>query len=206
MKKKRLMWALSAAAVLLLIIGLAVGVGSEKYSVRIAAALPEMPKGAENELRAAIESGLPELNTDEGRPLIRTFELSGVKDRPTSLSYQMTTAATMYITTEIEILICDAVNAQCHGDGGSAYMPLDELFAAEEQAEMDIVPLTVSKVDKDGNPTGEQSEAVGISLESCEGVKDIFGRNDLGLYVIAAPETEANMEDVRAAVRYILSM
>ena len=206
MNRKTILRALCAAAALLLAVCLIVCVGSAKYSVKIAVALPEIAEGAEAELRAAIGEGLPELNTPERKPLVRTFEISGVKDRPTSLSYHLTTAATMYITNEIEILICDAVNAQCHSDGGSAYMPLDELFTAEEQAELGIVPLTVSKVNQDGSATGESSSPVGLSLEACEGVKDLFGRSDLGLYVIAAPGTEANIENVRAAVRYILSM
>lgn len=206
MNKKILLRALPAAAALLLIICLIAGIGSVKYSVRIAVALPEIAEGTEDELLAALETGLPELNEPERKPLVRTFEISGVKERPTSLSYHMTTAATMYITHEIEILICDAVNAQCHGDGGAAYLPLDQLFTAEEQAQLGISALTVSKVDKDGNPTGETSGPVGISLENCEGVKNILQGSDLGLYVIAAPDTEANIENVRAAVRYILSM
>jgi hypothetical protein len=107
---------------------------------------------------------------------------------------------------EIEIMICDADNAQRHGDGGKGFMPLDQIFTEQEQAELGIDALTVFQVDADGSATGEKSEPIGVSLAGCEGVNNIFKMSDLGLYVVATPEAEANIGNIRTAIRYILSM
>lgn len=175
-------------------------------SVKIAVTVPYVVEGAADEFRAALESGLPELNTEEKKMLVQTVSTGDTKTDPMSAMAGMTKITTMFLGKEIEIMICDADNAQRHGEGGKAYMPVDKLFTAEEQAELAISALTVSKVDGDGNKTGEQSDPIGISLENCAGIKNIFRMSDLGLYVIATPETEANIENIRAAVRYILSM
>ena len=176
------------------------------YSVKIAVTVPYVLEGATDEFKAMLEQGLPELNTEEKTMLVQSVNTGDTVSDPMSAMAGMTKVTTMFLSKEIEIMICDADNAQRHGEGGGAYMALDKLFTAEEQAELGIEALTVSKVDEDGNATGEQSEAIGISLANCEGVKNIFKMSDLGLYVIDIPETEANIENVRAAIRYILSM
>jgi len=175
-------------------------------SVKIAVTIPFVVEGAADEFKAALANGLPELNTEEKKMLVQTVNTGDPKADPMSAMAGMTKITTMMLGKEIEIMICDADNAQRHGEGGNTYMPVDQLFTAEEQTELGIVPLTVSKVDGDGNTTGEQSDPIGISLENCAGVKNIFKMSDLGLYVIGTPETEANMENIRAAVKYILSM
>ena len=194
-------------AVILMMTGCSSGdSGKAAASVKIAVAVPYVLEGAGDEFRAQLEQGLPELNTEEKKLSIQAFNTGDSKNDPMSAMAGMTKITTMIMGKEIEIMICDGENAQRHGEGGSTYMPLDTLFTAEEQAELGIVPLTVSRVDADGNVTGEQSEAIGISLENCEGVKSIFKMKDLGLYVIGTPETEANIENIRTAVKFILSM
>ena len=194
-------------AVILMMTGCSSGENpSANASVKIAVAIPYVVEGAADEFRALLEAGLPELNTDEKKLLVQAVNTGDTANDPMSAMAGMTKITTMFLGKEIEIMICDGDNAQRHGEGGKGYMPIDSLFTAGEQAELGIVPLTVSKVDEDGNATGEMSEAIGISLENCEGVKNIFKMSDLGLYVIAAPETEANIDNVRAAIRYILSL
>lgn len=194
-------------AVILMLTGCSSGdTSAANASVKIIVAVPYVLEGAGDEFKAQLEQGLPELNTEEKKLSVQWFNTGDTKADPMSAMAGMTKITTMLIGKEIEIMICDADNAQRHGEGGSTYMPLDTLFTAEEQAELGIVPLTVSKVDADGNATGEQSEPIGISLEGCEGVKNIFKMKDMGLYVIGTPETEANIENIRTAIRYILSM
>ena len=196
-----------AAAVILMMTGCSSGGDpAANASVKIAVAVPYVVEGAADEFRAQLEKGLPELNTAEKKPLVQAVNTGDTQNDPMSAMAGMTKITTMFLGKEIEILICDAVNAQRHGEGGKSYMTVDQLFTAEEQAELGIVPLTVSKVNQDGSATGERSEAVGISLEACAGVKNIFKMTDLGLYVIATPETEANLENIRTAIRYILSL
>ena len=175
-------------------------------SVKIAVAAPYVLEGAADEFKATLEQGLPELNTEEKKSLVQAVNTGDTQSDPMGAMAGMTKITTMIMGKEIEIMICDADNAQRHGEGGSTYMLLDELFTAEEQTELGMEPLTVAKVDEDGNTTGERSEAVGISLAGCEGVKSIFKMSDLGLYVVGTPETEANIENIRAAIRFILSM
>ncbi len=194
-------------AVILMLTGCSSGdTSAANASVKIIVAVPYVLEGAGDEFKAQLEQGLPGLNTEEKKLSVQWFNTGDTKADPMSAMAGMTKITTMLIGKEIEIMICDADNAQRHGEGGSTYMPLDTLFTAEEQAELGIVPLTVSKVDADGNATGEQSEPIGISLEECEGVKNIFKMKDMGLYVIGTPETEANIENIRTAIRYILSM
>lgn len=194
-------------SVVLMMTGCSSGGGSTAASsVKITVAVPYVLEGAGDEFKAQLEQGLPELNTEEKKLSVQWFNTGDTKSDPMSAMAGMTKITTMLMGNEIEIMICDADNAQRHGEGGSTYMPLSQLFTAEEQAELGIVPLTVSKVDADGNVTGEQSEPIGISLENCDGVKNIFKMKDMGLYVIGTPETEANIENIRTAVRYILSM
>ena len=175
-------------------------------SVKIAVTVPYVVEGAAEELRLALEKGLPELNTGEKKMLVQAVNTGDTQADPMSAMAGMTKITTMFMGKEIEIMICDADNAQRHGDGGKGFMPLDAIFTADEQAELGIEALTVMQVDADGNATGEKSEPVGISLENCEGMKNIFKMSDLGLYVVAMPESEANIENIRTAIRYILSM
>ena len=206
MKRAISLISLLLAAVLLLTGCSSGGDPAANASVKIAVTVPFVVEGAADEFRTMLEKGLPELNTEEKQMLVQTVNTGDPKSDPMSAMAGMTKITTMFLGKEIEIMICDADNAQRHGEGGKAYMPVDKLFTAGEQAELGIEALTVSKVDGDGNPTGEQSDPIGISLADCEGMKNIFKMSDLGLYVIATPETEANIENVRTAVRYILSM
>lgn len=191
---------------ILMLTGCSSGGETAKSSVKIAVTIPFVVEGAENELKAMLEKGLPELNTEEEKMLVQVLSTGDTKADPMSAMAGMTKITTMFLAKEIEIMICDADNAQRHGENGSAYMPLDKLFTAEEQAELGIEALTVAVADDAGNPTGERSAAVGISLADCEGVTNIFKMSDLGLYVIDMPEAEANIENIRTAIRYILSM
>jgi len=182
------------------------GDGKTEYSVKVTAAVPYVVEGAEAALRTALNDGLPELNTEEKKMLVQTVSTGDTKADPMSAMAGMSKVTIMFIGKEIEILICDPDNAQRHGEGGKGYMPLDELFTAEEQAELGIEQLTVLKTDDSGNATGEESAPCGISLGTCDGIKSIFKMNDLGLYVIDIPEAEANIENIRTTIRYILSM
>lgn len=194
-------------AVVLMLTGCSSGEETaENHSIKIAVLAPYVLEGAMPEFETALKEGLPALNTEESKMLVQSVNTGDSESDPMGTMAGMTKVTTMFLGKEIEIMICDAANAQRHGEGGSAYMPIDQLFTAEEQTELGIEPLTVSKVDDDGNVTGEQSAAIGISLQNCEGIKNIFKMSDLGLYVVATPEAEANIENIRAAVRYILGM
>lgn len=175
-------------------------------SVKIAVTIPFVVEGAGDEFAAQLKAGLPGLNTEEKQILVQTVNTGDPKADPMSTMAGMTKITTMFLGKEIEIMISDADNAQRHSDGGSAYIPVDELFTAEEQAELGMKALTVNLVDDDGNATGEVSAPVGISLADCEGVKNIFKMSELGLYVIDMPETEANLDNIREAIRFILGM
>lgn len=175
-------------------------------SVKIAVTLPYVVEGAADEFSSQLKAGLPALNTAEKSILVQSVNTGDAKSDPMSTMAGMTKITTMFLGKEIEIMICDAENAQRHGEGGNAYMPLDKLFTEDELTELGVSGLTVNKVDGEGNLTGETSVPVGISLEACESVKNIFKMSDLGLYVIDMPESEANIENIRAAVRFILTM
>lgn len=182
------------------------GNSAANHSVKIAVAAPYVLEGATDELAALLKQGLPALNTEEKSILVQSVNTGDTKTDPMSAMAGMTKITTMMLGKEIEIMICDAENAQRHGEGGNTYMPLSKLFTEAELTELGAEALTVSKVDEDGNATGERSEAIGISLVNCEGIKNIFKMSDLGLYVIGTPETEANIDNIRATIRYILSM
>ena len=176
------------------------------HSVKIAVAVPYVVEGAADEFKAMLEKGLPELNTEEKKMLVQAVNTGDTKNDPMSAMAGMTKITTMLLGKEIEIMICDGDNAQRHSEGGSAYMPLDKLFTEAEQAELGIEAMTVSKVDADGNATGELSEAIGISLADCEGVKDIFKMSDLGLYVVVTAKEPVNLDNIRTTIRFILGM
>ena len=150
---KRMMTAVSLIlALALLMTGCSSGGGeTAKSSVKIAVTIPFAVEGAENELKAMLEKGLPELNTEAEKMLVQVLSTGDTKADPMSAMAGMTKITTMFLGKEIEIMICDADNAQRHGEGGSAYMPLDKLFTAEEQAELGITALTVAAVDTEGN-------------------------------------------------------
>ena len=206
MKKMISVLALALAALLMMTGCSSGGDPAANASVKIAVTLPYVVEGAAEEFRLALEKGLPELNTEEKKILVQAVNTGDTKADPMSAMAGMTKITTMFMGKEIEIMICDADNAQRHSDGGKGFMPLDQIFTEQEQAELGLEALTVFAVDADGGVTGEKSEPVGVSLAGCEGVKNIFKMSDLGLYVIAMPESEANIEAIRAAIRYILSM
>ena len=200
MNMKRVLSLISLTlAALLMLTGCSSG-GKESYSVKIAAAVPYVLEGAQDKLQAALNEGLPSLTADGQKMLIQTVNTGDTKADPMSAMAGMSKVTTMFLGKEIEILICDADNAQRHGEGGETYMTLEKLFTPDEQADMGIEALSVLKTD------GAPSAACGISLADCEGIRNIFKMSDLGLYVIDTPETEANLENIRTAVRYILSM
>ncbi len=175
-------------------------------SVAVAVLAPYVLDGALPEFEAQLRAGLPGLNTEESQMLIQAVSTGDTKADPMSAMAGMTKVTTMMIDKQIEIMICDADNAQRYSEGGAAYLPLDELFTAEEQNDLGVIALTVSAVDKDGNLTGDQSAPCGISLENCEGLINIFKMSDLGLYVFVTSPDMPNIENIRTAVRYILNM
>ena len=205
---KRVISAISLMlAVILMLTGCSSGGDpSSAKSVGVAVVAPYVLEEGMTEFTAALKEGLPALNAEAAPMLIQSVNTGDTKADPMSAMAGMTKITTMMMSKEIEIMICDPENAQRHGEGGDGYVPLDTVFTAEEQAELGIIPLTVAKVDGDGQATGEQSAPCGISLENCEGIKDMFKMSDLGLYVVVTAKEPVNLDNIRTTIRFILGM
>ena len=147
-----------------------------------------------------LRSGVPEYNDEE-----KSFRVIGISAGdsaadPMSVMAGSTRIAGLLASGEIELWISDAENAKRYADNGANYIALDELFTAEEIASFTGTPIAIPLTDREGNPTGESSDIVGIDLSENADVIEMTGIADPQMFVLVGT---TNLEAAKAAFRFL---
>ena len=161
-----------------------------------------VPMEAAQQLDAELKAALPELFADETGLVVNSISSGDAEKDPMGAMAGMTQIAAMMSSGEMELWLCDSTNARRHGDNASVFIPLDELFTADEQAELGIVPVTLPLMDDDGIETGEQSAPCGVDLSGCTRLTQLMYTEDVAAYVLI---DSPHIEEAKAVIRYMVS-
>ncbi len=102
---------------------------------------------------------------------------------------------------EIDIIISDYDNAQTLSNNG-AFMPLEDVFTAEELAEIDeSLHVSYAEVDNDNTATGNMLAPSGIDVSDIEEFSEILYADQLVLHVVGNTE---NMDAVKEYISTLL--
>jgi len=157
-----------------------------------------VPMEAAETLQTTLEQALPGLITPESGLIVHSISSGDTEKDPMGAMAGMTQIAAMMASGEMELVLMDSTNARRHGDNASIYVPLDELFTAEEQEQLGIVPATLPVVDDDGVQTGESTAPCGVDLSGCTRITQLMYTTDVAAYVlIDSPHTEQAKEVIR---------
>ena len=167
-------------------------------SLHVVLATPFATEEQANALHDALIIAAPGLDSADA-PLSVTFVSTGdSQSDPMGAMAGMTQIAAMMASGEMELVLMDSTNARRHGDNASIYVPLSELFTAEEQEQLGIVPVTLPVMDDDGVQTGEYTAPCGVDLSACTKITQLMYTNDVAAYVlIDSPHTEQAKEVIR---------
>lgn len=136
---------------------------------------------------AKLSSDMPQL-TLEGQAPVLTPVLAGKgltrEDEITGAAGQAKFTA-LIAAQEVDVAICtlDAAEIQARNE---SFMPLDQIFTAEELAQLGDRQLCFELTElKDGEeiPTGQYTPACGVSLTSNSELTAIFGDQPVGVFV-----------------------
>ena len=105
----------------------------------------------------------------------------------------------MVASGEIDVMICDLENAARNGRS-DVYLPLEDFLSEEEMAAYSALALSFDMVDDEGNPTGEQTAACGLSLTGSDALSDIYGESEYGVFIVANTENVEQAKDVALAI------
>lgn len=203
--KKRI---LAMAAVLVLCAVTLTGCSSEEKKADDSAALhvtmihTYVSAEAEETLESELLAALPQVFGSEVGLEVNSVSSGDTEKDPMGAMAGMTKIAGMMSSGEMELWLCDSQNASRHGENGTLFVPLDELFTAQEQAELGITPVTVPLFNDDGEQTGEQSAPCGIDLSGCEKLTQLMYTNDVAAYVLIDSPHTAQAKEV---IRWLLS-
>lgn len=102
---------------------------------------------------------------------------------PTAYAAGSVKVSAMVASGEIDVMICDLENAAKHARS-ETYLPLEDFLSPEELAGYEERLLSFDLVDDEGNPTGEQTPAYGISMNGSEAFDSLYGDTDYGIFLI----------------------
>lgn len=102
---------------------------------------------------------------------------------PTAYAAGSVKVSAMVASGEIDVMICDLENAAKYARS-ETYLPLEDFLSPEEPAGYEERLLSFDLVDDEGNPTGEQTPAYGISMNGSEAFDSLYGDTDYGIFLI----------------------
>ena len=102
---------------------------------------------------------------------------------PTAYAAGSVKVSAMVASGEIDVMICDLENAAKYARS-ETYLPLEDFLSPEELASYEERLLSFDLVDDEGNPTGEQTPAYGISMNGSEAFDSLYGDTDYGIFLI----------------------
>ncbi len=194
---------------------------TEEYGLTVTAIAPEIDYEKAQQYSQSLTAGTEELPVYISTEMITAANREGSSEEAASSAdgvspdavgeigsksaEMMGATSLMKITTqlaanEIDIIICDYDNGQHFAQGG-AFMPLSELFSAEELASIDEFTLvSYEQTDEEGNPTGEMMPQSGIDVSHIEELTDFISADRIVCHVVK------NTENLEAATEYMLSL
>lgn len=159
--------------------------------------------GSRAALETELTTALPALNAAEAKLSVVAISSGNTESDPMGAMAGMTQIAGLMASGEMELMICNSENAKRHGDNGATFIPLDELFTAEEQSALGIVPVCLPLTDDEGNATGETSAPCGVDLSGCTRLTEMLGTTDVAAYVIVNAK---NVDNARTVIEHLLTM
>ncbi len=137
----------------------------------------------------------------EGSSAVEFTSLSLGSEQADAAAYGVSImkVSAMVASNEIDVMICDLDNA-ARNARSDMYLSLDEIFTEEELASYSDLALTFDMVDDEGNPTGEQTPACGLSLTGTESLSEIYGESEYGVFIVSNTQNPDLAKDVMLAI------
>lgn len=198
--KKRILALVMLLVMALMMTGCSSGDQAGNASLQVVVLAPYVQEEKVQALMDALNAALPQLTTDTAHLVMNSISAGYSDTDPYSTMAAVTRMGGMLAGHEIDLLICDAENAQRYGESGESFVPLAELFTEEEIAALGIIPATVPVLDGDGNPTGDRSAPCGVDLSGNTALETLLGQKGMSAYVII---DTANLDNARAALQYL---
>lgn len=186
--------------VLTLCIGIIIFTGCSSASARgssfqMAFSALYMNSTAIGEYGTALTNKMPELTIDGNAPhfipvfagvVENNFETGVLHDPMMGLAGMMQMSM-LVMSGDLDLVVATLDNA-ARDARNDMFIPLDEIFTAEEMAAFGDRLLSFEHVDTDGFdtwPTGEMTPICGINITGNEDMRKIFGNQEIGVFIVA---------------------
>lgn len=177
---------------------------------QVAFCSPAMNSDAIDAYGEKLVAEIPALAAEETAPVFTPIYMGETENDPEQgigTDPMMTMGGMMKFTAmiasgEVDVVVSDMENASRNAQSG-AFMPLDEVFTAEELAAITAEQLSFDMLEYDGEvgvPTGEKTPACGFDVSGSEALAAIFGDQQLGVFIAEGTK------DVELAKQVVLSM
>jgi hypothetical protein len=149
-----------------------------------------------DEYGESLARDMPELTIDGNAPVFTPIISGAVENNPEEgiLNDPMLGMAGMMQMTALtaigglDVVVSDMENA-ARNARGDMFIPLDELFNADELANMTDRYISFDYVESADSyefvPTGEKTPVCGINITGNEEMKKIFGNQEIGVFIVA---------------------
>jgi hypothetical protein len=151
-------------------------------------------------LAAYLNSGLPAYSDATNRISVTGISTGDSEADPMTVMAGSTRLATMLVSGEIELWICDAANAKRYAENGASYISLDTLFTEAELNSFAGTLIGIPITDSEGNPTGETSAICGIDLSRNAVVTEMTGIKGPQMFIM---DSSSNVDAAKATFAYL---
>ena len=169
-----------------------------------------MNTAAVSDYGAMLVNEMPELVIDGNAPRFTPIVAGVVENDPESGRIHdpmmgiagMVQIPLMVTARELDVVIATLDNA-ARDARGDMFLPLDEIFTPEELAAFGDRLISFEHVEIDGpytRPTGEMTPICGINIAGNEHMRQIFGEQEIGVFIVA------NSRNVELAREVMLSL
>ena len=167
---------------------------ANRTSFHIAFSALYMDATAVSEFSEVLASEMPELTIDGNAPTLtpifagmveNDFEAGIFHDPMMALSIMK--IPMMVAAGELDVVVSTLDNAAREARS-DIFLPLEEVLTAEELAQFSDRLLAFEHVDTDGYntwPTGEMTPVCGINITGNEYMRQIFGNQEIGVFIVA---------------------
>ena len=142
-----------------------------------------------------LQNEIPELTIDGTAPVftsiimgevVNDFE-SGIFSDPMMGIGGMMRMTAITATSDIDVMISDMANAARYAVSGM-FLPLSAVFTNDDLEALENRLLSFDIVSMDGIetiPTGERTPVCGINISGNERIRNIFGNQEIGVFIVA---------------------
>lgn len=171
--------------------------GGGSSALQVAAANPYVSEEALAAYSGELLAAHPEW--PEGEVEFTALSLGSEESDAAAYAASVMKVSAMVASGEIDVMICDLEDAARNARSG-IYLPLEDFLSEEELAAYSDLALSFDMLDDGGSPTGEQTEACGLSLTGSGVLSDIYGESEYGVFIVSNTENVELAKEVALAI------